>query len=105
MWELHDVEKIPGVIMKHSLKSPFSETAPLHGHSTAQTFNVTEFVHSKKKKKHDVKPLTCCGDAVKAYEGVEAGGSTGQDSSQAERSEAAHAKLLLDAGLKKDTLR
>lgn len=39
-------------------------------------------------------PLTCRGDAVEADKGVEAGGGAGQHALHAERSEAAHAKLL-----------
>lgn len=39
-------------------------------------------------------PLTCRGDAVEADKGVEAGGGTGQHALQAERSKAAHAKLV-----------
>lgn len=46
-------------------------------------------------ERRDTKPpLTCRGDAVEADKGVEAGGGAGQHALQAERSEAAHAKLL-----------
>lgn len=44
-----------------------------------------------------VKALTCCGDAVKAHKGVETGGSTRQDSSEAKRSETTHAEFLLNS--------
>lgn len=43
------------------------------------------------------KALTSCCDAVEAHKGVEAGGGTRQDSSQAERSKSAYAKLLINS--------
>ncbi len=44
-----------------------------------------------------LKPLTCCGDAVKAHKGVEAGGSTRQDTSEAKRSKTTLSKFLLNS--------
>lgn len=46
------------------------------------------------ERKDTKPPLTCRGDAVEADKGVEAGGGAGQHALQAERSEAALAKLL-----------
>ncbi len=43
-----------------------------------------------------VKPLTCCCDAVKAHEGVEAGGSTRQNTTEAKRSKTTHAKFFVN---------
>ena len=44
------------------------------------------------------KPLTCCGDAVEAHEGVEAGGGARQNAAQAERSEPTFTKVVFNPG-------